>query len=69
MFSKCVLSNSVNPDQTAPEEQSDHGFHCLPRHICSNTEGRYSSYQFPQVSRNQLYTIAIETDKKLCSLQ
>ena len=24
-----VLANSVDPDQTAPEEQSDQGLHCL----------------------------------------
>ena len=25
-----VWTNSVNPDQTAPWEQSDQGLHCLP---------------------------------------
>ena len=29
------MTNSVDPDQTAPEEQSDQGLHCLqfPLHI------------------------------------
>ena len=37
------MANSVDPDQTAPreqsdlEEQSDQGLHCLPRHICPKT--------------------------------
>ena len=30
------MANSVDPDQTAPE-QSDLGLHCLPRHICPKT--------------------------------
>ena len=29
-------ANSVNPDQTAPHEQSDKNLHCLLRHICPN---------------------------------
>ena len=28
-----VMSKSVDPDQTAPEEQSDLGLQCLPRSI------------------------------------
>ena len=31
------MANSVDPDQTAPEEQSDQGLHCLLRPICPNT--------------------------------
>ena len=27
-----ILTNSVDPDQTAPKEQSDQGLHCLPSH-------------------------------------
>ena len=30
-------ANSVDPDQTAPEEQSDLGLHCLLRPICPST--------------------------------
>ena len=30
MFLKVISANSVNPDQTAPKEQSDLGPHCLP---------------------------------------
>ena len=26
----CAKANSVDPDQTAPQEQSDQGLHCLP---------------------------------------
>ena len=28
------MANSVDPDQTAPQEQSDLGLHCLPRPVC-----------------------------------
>ena len=28
-----VCANSVDPDQTAPEEQSDQGLHCLLFHV------------------------------------
>ena len=31
------MANSVDPDQTAPLEESDLGLHCLPRHICPKT--------------------------------
>ena len=31
------IANSVDPDQTAPLEQSDLGLHCLPRPICLKT--------------------------------
>ena len=30
------MTNCVDPDQTAPEEQSDLGLHCLPRPSCPN---------------------------------
>ena len=31
------MANNVDPDQTAPEEQSDLGLHSLLRPICPNT--------------------------------
>ena len=31
---KVISANSVDPDQTAPQEQSDLGSHCLP--VCKN---------------------------------
>ena len=31
------MANSVDPDQTAPQEQSDLGLHCLPRTVCLKT--------------------------------
>ena len=31
------MANSVDPDQTAPQEQSDLGLHCLLRHVCPKT--------------------------------
>ena len=31
------MTNSVDPDQTAPQEQSDQGRHCLLRPFYSNT--------------------------------
>ena len=30
------MAKSVDPDQTAPREQSDLGLHCLLRPICPN---------------------------------
>ena len=32
------MANCVDPDQTAPSEQSDLGLHCLLKHICPNIE-------------------------------
>ena len=29
-WDRSLLANSVDPDQTAPKEQSDQGLHCLP---------------------------------------
>ena len=37
------MANTVDPDQTAPLEQSDLGLHCLPRHICPKTNDLYGS--------------------------
>ena len=34
MILKVIFANSVDPDQTAPLEQSDQGPHCLP--VCKN---------------------------------
>ena len=34
MILKVIFANSVDPDQTAPKEQSDLGPHCLP--VCKN---------------------------------
>ena len=30
------MANNVDPDQTAPKEQSDQNLHCLLRHTCPN---------------------------------
>ena len=30
LLDRQVRTNSVDPDQTAPSEQSDQGLHCLP---------------------------------------
>ena len=30
------MANRVDPDQTAPKEQSDQNLHCLLRHTCHN---------------------------------
>ena len=32
-----AMPNSVDPDQTAPKEQSDLALQCLPKTICPNT--------------------------------
>ena len=31
------IANSEDPNQTAPQEQSDLGLHCLPRPVCPKT--------------------------------
>ena len=36
------MAKSVDPDQTAPEEQSDQGLQCLPKHLCPNILGNQS---------------------------
>ena len=41
------MESSTGPDQTAPEEQSDLGLHCLLRLICLNTEIFSLSYFNP----------------------
>ena len=44
-----VWANSVGPDQTAPQEQSDQGLHCLPfrRHrLNSLLCGRATFFKF-----------------------
>ena len=38
------ISNRVDPDQTAPEEQSDLGLHCLLRPICPNVLNCYGTH-------------------------
>ena len=35
------IANTVDPDQTAPQEQSDLGLHCLPGRACPKTEENY----------------------------
>ena len=32
------MANSADPDQTAPQEQSDQDLHCLLMHVCPNCE-------------------------------
>ena len=34
-----LLANSINPDQTAPKEQSDQGLYYLLTHLCVNIHG------------------------------
>ena len=34
-FDRYISANSVDPDQTAPKEQSDLGLQCLPFRCCS----------------------------------
>ena len=33
------MANSEDPDQTALQEQSDMGLHCMSRHFCSGSLG------------------------------
>ena len=42
---KCEIANSIDPDQTAPKEQSDVGLHSLLRHFCSNILDKQSELQ------------------------
>ena len=35
------MTNSVDPDQTAPKEQFDLGLHCLLRYVDLNSKGKY----------------------------
>ena len=39
------IANSEDPDQTALEEQSDLGLHCLPRPICPKTLDHYCTHE------------------------
>ena len=36
------VANSVDPDQAAPQEQSDQGLNYFLSHACPDIEGRYS---------------------------
>ena len=42
-WDRSLLTNSVDPDQTAPKEQSDQGLHCLPymQYICPHRQINY----------------------------
>ena len=44
------MANSVDPDQTAPEEQSDQNLHCLLRHTCPNI---WNFYKVVQLMTNE----------------
>ena len=35
------MANSLDPDETAPKQQSKLGLHCLLMHFSTNIEGRY----------------------------
>ena len=37
------MANSVDPDQTLLQKQSDLGLHCLLRPICPNTQNLYGT--------------------------
>ena len=56
------MANSVEPDQTAPEEQSDQGLHCLLRPICPNTKNFYMSENV----KIFCYRIILPVTYKLC---
>ena len=40
------MTNSIDPDQTAPEEQSDLGLHCFFKPIYPNTLNSYGNCNF-----------------------
>ena len=44
-----MLTNSIDPDQTARKEQSDQGLCCLLGHFNSNILGNYSSIIYVHV--------------------
>ena len=52
------MANSVDPDQTAPLEQSDQNLHCLLRHTCPNIENFYGSCIF-ESSQGKSYVLII----------
>ena len=37
-WDRSIRANSVDQDQTAPEEQSDQGLHCLPFFFLQNLD-------------------------------
>ena len=45
------MANSVDPDQTAPQEQSDLGLHCLPQACLSENLGslRYITFYYDKI--------------------
>ena len=47
------MANSVDPDQTAPKEQSNPGLHCLLRPVCPKTLNFYGMINLFQ--RNDTY--------------
>ena len=40
------MSNTEDPDQTAPKEQSDQGLHCLLGHFDPNAFSNYNIYLY-----------------------
>ena len=42
-------ANSADPDQTAPQEQSDLGLHCLPKDLCLKILDKNEVYIEPEV--------------------
>ena len=66
------MANSVDAEQTDPEEQSDQGLQCLLRYFNSNIKGNYSkqvshrtaAYQKPNCF--QEYRIFSYTCKACC---
>ena len=46
------ITNRVDTDQTAPEEQSDLGLHCLLRPICPNISNYYGNTRVLQGAVN-----------------
>ena len=52
------VANSVDPDQTAPKEQSDLGLHCLLRPNCFNTFTTTASEQGLMYTPDQCHRLS-----------
>ena len=53
------MANSVDPDQTAPEEQSDLGLHCLLNDICPSNFGKFGNHCFSDTHDREKLNLTI----------
>ena len=53
------MLNSADPDQIAPQEQSDLGLRCLLRHFRSNIWGNFNKYLLKLHSSSSVLSAAV----------